>query len=80
MGINTGVVTIGNFGSAGRAKYTALGKHVNLAARLQTNCEPGRILLSQATWLLVREQIACVQKGEVQLKGIQRPVMTHEVA
>ncbi len=80
MGINTGVVTIGNFGSAGRVKYTALGKHVNLAARLQASCEPGKILLSQTTWLLVRDQIQCVQKDEVQLKGIQRPVQTHEVA
>ncbi|MGH8530923.1 MAG: adenylate/guanylate cyclase domain-containing protein [Nevskiales bacterium] len=32
MGINTGVVTIGNFGSPDRMKYAALGKHVNLAA------------------------------------------------
>ena len=79
MGINTGVVTIGNFGSSGRMKYAALGKHVNLAARLQAICEPGKVLLSHSTWLFVKDQIPCLQKGETTLKGIQRPVMTYEV-
>ena len=77
MGINTGVVTIGNFGSPDRMKYAALGKHVNLAARIQAHCEPGRVLLSQATWLLVQDQVRCAPAGEVQFKGIQKPVMTY---
>lgn len=77
MGINTGVVTIGDFGSSERMKYAALGKHVNLAARLQTHCEPGKVLLSHSTWLLVHDQIPCRPKGEVQLKGISRPVQTY---
>ncbi len=77
MGINTGVVTIGNFGSPQRMKYAALGKHVNLAARLQTHCEPEKILLSHATWLLARDQVPCTAMGEVQLKGIVKPVMTY---
>lgn len=59
-------------------KYAVLGKHVNLAARLQTNCQPGNILLSHATWLLIEDQIPCVQKGEMQLKGINKPVMAYE--
>jgi class 3 adenylate cyclase len=78
MGINTGVVTIGNFGSPERMKYAALGKHVNLAARLQANCEPGKVLLSHATWLLVHQHLPCVPKGEMALKGIHKPVMTYE--
>ncbi len=80
MGLNTGVVTIGNFGSQDRMKYTALGKHVNIAARLQSHCEPGRVLLSHATWLLVQDQIPCTPKGELTLKGIVKPVMAYEVA
>lgn len=79
MGINTGVATIGNFGSSGRMKYAALGKHVNLAARLQAMCEPGKVLISHSTRLLVHDQIPCQLKGETTLKGIQRPVMTYEV-
>ena len=80
MGINTGVVTVGNFGSPERMKYAALGKHVNLAARLQAHSEPGRVLLSHATWLLVNDQIQCALKGEMQFKGIHKPVMTYELS
>jgi class 3 adenylate cyclase len=80
MGINTGVVTIGSFGTPDRMKYAALGKHVNVAARLQSHCEPGCVLLSEATWLLVKDRVPCTAKGQLQLKGIHKPVMIYEVA
>jgi len=35
MGINTGHASIGAFGSGSRLEYTAIGRQVNLAARLQ---------------------------------------------
>ncbi len=79
MGINTGVVTVGNFGSPERIKYAALGKHVNLAARLQTACEPGRTLMSYATWLLVKNEVQATSIGELQLKGIHKPVAAYEL-
>lgn len=79
MGVNTGVVTVGNFGSAHRRKYAALGKHVNLAGRIQSFCEPGKVLISYATWLLVREQIQCLPMGEQIFKGITKPVALYEV-
>ena len=73
-------MTIGNFGSPERMKYAVLGKHVNLAARIQAHCDPGRVLISHATWLLVGEEIDCEPKGERQFKGITRPVATYEVS
>jgi class 3 adenylate cyclase len=79
MGINTGVATVGNFGSAERTKYTALGKQVNVAARIQSHCEPGKVLLSHATWLLVRDEIPCTPKGELTLKGLHKPMPAYEV-
>jgi class 3 adenylate cyclase len=79
VGINTGLVTVGNFGSPERMKYAALGKHVNLAARLQAHCAPGKIPLSESTWLLVRETISAEPRGEVQPKGIQKPVAIYEL-
>lgn len=63
MGINTGVVTVGNFGSVTRTKYAVLGKHVNIAARLQALCDPGRTLLSYSTYLLVKDQVNCTSRG-----------------
>ena len=79
MGINTGVVTVGHFGSGGRMKYTVLGKHVNLAARIQAACEPGKVLMSHATWLLVRSDVEAKSLGELEFKGIVRPVEVHEL-
>ena len=79
MAINTGVVTVGNFGSSTRMKYAVLGKHVNIAARLQALCDPGKTLLSYSTYLLVKDRISCTPKGALQLKGITRPVEAFEV-
>ncbi len=77
MGVNTGVVTVGNFGSPERMKYAVLGKHVNLASRLQASCEPGAVVVSHATYLLVQDQIPCTPRGEVQLKGLHKPVLAY---
>jgi class 3 adenylate cyclase len=79
MGVNTGVATVGNFGSAERTKYTALGKQVNIAARIQAQCQPSKVLLSHATWLLVRDEIACTNVGELTLKGLHKPMPAYEV-
>lgn len=79
VGINTGVVSVGNFGSQERLDYTVIGKQVNLAARLESACEPGRILISHATWALVKDDIPCVPHGELQVKGIHHPVKAYEV-
>ncbi len=79
MGINSGVVTIGHFGSPDRMKYTALGTHVNLAARLQARCTPGKILVSHSTRDWIHDRIACAPRGEMQFKGLSKPVLTYEV-
>ena len=79
MGVNTGVATVGNFGSAERTKYTALGKQVNIAARIQSQCEPSKVLLGHATWLLVRDEVPCTPKGELELKGLHKPMPAYEV-
>ncbi|MBI1814431.1 MAG: adenylate/guanylate cyclase domain-containing protein [Deltaproteobacteria bacterium] len=79
MGINTGQATIGNFGSTDRMDYTAIGRQVNLAARLQAHCVPSRILLSHSTYMLVSDEIACAPKGEIQVKGFEHPVSVYEV-
>jgi adenylate cyclase len=77
--LNTGVASVGSFGARGRMDYTAIGRQVNLAARLQAWCEPGSILLSHATWALVCDEIPCASRGELQVKGFHRPVSVYEV-
>ena len=59
--------------------YTAIGRQVNLAARLEAECEPDRILIGQSTWVLVRDGFECLTKGEFVVKGVQHPVKAYEV-
>lgn len=80
MGINTGQASIGNFGSKGRLDYTAIGRQVNLAARLQAECEPGKILISHSTWALVHDAIPCVPRGAFHVKGFHERVRVYEVS
>ncbi|HNY70984.1 MAG TPA: adenylate/guanylate cyclase domain-containing protein [Syntrophorhabdus sp.] len=49
IGISTGRVITGIFGSVSKKEYTALGMPVNLAARLQKLAGPGDIIISDIT-------------------------------
>ena len=73
-GINSGYATVGNFGSADRMEYTAIGNQVNLAARLQTLAEAREIVTSSSTYGLVKEQIQAEEKGTFDIKGFARPI------
>ncbi len=79
IGIHTGVASVGNFGSPDRMAYSAIGKETNLTARIQSHCDPGGILISHATWALVRDEIECHEKGEIAIKGIHHPVRIYAV-
>ena len=69
IGINTGYATVGAFGSNERFNYTELGATVNMAARLEGVCPPDKIIISHATWALVKDEIECKSKGEIEVKG-----------
>ena len=49
VGIGTGLCTVRNFGSETRMDCTIIGSAVNLAARLETACPPGDVLVCDET-------------------------------
>ena len=73
VGVNTGPVVVGNFGSGVRSDYTAIGHSVNLAARLETSGAPGRILVGAETRSLLDTSWLCESHGPLHLKGIEEP-------
>jgi len=80
IGIHTGFASVGDYGSPGRKLYSAIGLQTNLAARIQSQCEPGKVLISHATWALVHEEFDCVDKGEQNFKGVHHAMRVYEVA
>jgi class 3 adenylate cyclase len=78
IGINTGIVSVGTFGSAIRATYTGIGLQMNIAARVQAQAEPGGILLSNTSWHLIKDLMPCEPRGEVMVKGVHFPIELYE--
>lgn len=78
-GINTGMATVGGYGSSERKEYTAMGMQVNIAARLESACIPGKILINHTTWVLVKDDIPCLEKGKIEIKGYHLPLKIYEI-
>lgn len=78
IGINTGVVSVGTYGSAVRATYTGIGLQTNIAARVQAECPPGSVLLSGTSWHYVKDAVPCTPRGAVEVKGVHFPIEMYE--
>ncbi len=79
IGINTGEVVVGNIGSQKRAKYGAVGSHVNLTARIESYSVGGQILISDRTFAETRDLVHIGKKMKLSAKGVSHAINIYEV-
>ena len=49
--------------------YDIWGDTVNIAARMEQNCDAGKINISGSTYELVKEKFKCEHRGKIQAKN-----------
>jgi adenylate cyclase len=81
IGLNTGIMTVGNMGSSERMNYTLLGDNVNLGSRLEgTNkAYHTTIIISEFTYGLVKDKVVARELDVIRVKGKNKPVGIYEL-
>jgi class 3 adenylate cyclase/tetratricopeptide (TPR) repeat protein len=79
VGINTGLVVVGDLHPEKHLEYIALGDAVNLAARMQQNAPPDGVLISQATYQHVYGLFDVLPQAPLIVKGRQQVEQTYLV-
>ena len=68
-GIHTGPIMAGVVGKKKYA-YDIWGSTVNVASRMETAGEPGKVNISEDTYLLIKDKFRCHHRGKVSAKNV----------
>jgi class 3 adenylate cyclase len=79
IGIDTGVVVVGQVPRAGGNERLALGEPPNVAARLQSIAAPDTVMIGESTHRLVQGWFGCEPVSSSALKGFSRPIQAFRV-
>jgi class 3 adenylate cyclase/tetratricopeptide (TPR) repeat protein len=78
VGVNTGEVIAASLGDGRQHREeTAMGRAVALAARMETACEPGTVLVTEDTYRLVSAMFEWQALGEIAVKGVSEPLAAY---
>jgi adenylate cyclase len=69
IGIHTGPVVAGVVGKKKYA-YDIWGNTVNIASRMESNGEPGKVNISATTYHLISDHYQCLHRGKISAKNI----------
>lgn len=80
IGICTGEVVTGVFGSLRKKEYTAFGMPVNIASRLEKLARESEILVSETTYMEVSDRFSAKKLASgVTIKGLGNPVSIYQI-
>lgn len=79
LGIAYGYATLGLIGSEGRYDYTAIGKVVNIAARLCDRAGHGEILIDRRGFVEIEGEAITEALGALELKGLEKPIEAYRI-
>jgi adenylate cyclase len=79
IGIDTGESVLGLVGTEKRLEFTAMGDSVNTAKRLQEYAQAGQIVISAATWNIVKDQVEVRKLDPFSAKGKTGLLSIYEV-
>lgn len=80
IGIHTGEAVLGLIGASKRMDFTAIGDSINTARRIQEHATAGQILISEAVYHGLNEQIVAVKQPTFQAKGKNELLSVYELS
>jgi adenylate cyclase len=79
FGLNTGPVVVGNVGAGGQRSFSVVGDTANVAARIQSEAQPGQVFAGPETVRRIRGRVEVISRGQRALKGKARPLELFEM-
>ena len=79
IAVHGGDAVVGLVGTQDRLDYTIIGDTVNTAKRLQENGLPGKVIISDVIYNLVKSKVEVKELEPLKVKGRTKPIAVYEL-